>query len=127
MYDKRTFASQLNRLLERRGLRKRDLAELLNTTDATASRYTSGARIPDLETLVEIGSILHVSIDELLGVDIPEPIAPPVDIAVLTACYGRASEADRDVLWTLLGRYMEPEEKAAILAFRTKEEGLQAG
>lgn len=123
MYDKRKFSAQLNELLDRRGLRRKDLAELLDTSGATVSRYTSGDRVPDIETLVEIGRILHVSIDELLGVDIPEPVAPPVDIATLTACYSRASEQDRDVLWMLLARYMTPEETAAIAAMRTKQEG----
>lgn len=123
MYDKQTFANQLNSLMAQRGLLRRDLAEIIGTSDATISRYASGLREPDLRTVVRISEALHVPINELLGVDIPEPIAPPVDIAVLTACYDRASDQDRDVIWTFLARYMTPEEKASITALRMKQEG----
>lgn len=126
MYDKQTFLSQLHHFIERRGFTCSDLAHAIGTSPTTVYRYASGAREPDLKMLIKIGDVLHVSIDELLGLDIPEPIEPPptpVDITTLLACYQRASEADRDVLWSLLSRYMTASEKAAITALRTKQEG----
>lgn len=122
MYDKRTFADQLNRIMAERGLLRKELAEIVGVADATISRYASGLREPDLRTVVKLSETLHVPINELLGVDIPEPIAPPVDTSILLACYDRASEQDRDVIWTFLARYMTPEEKASIVALRTKQE-----
>ena len=124
MYDKSSFSYKYNRIMAMRGMSQKELAAALNISSATTSRYGTGAREPDIKTLVRIAEILHVSVDELLGVDVPEPVAPPqppVDIATLTACYSRASEQDRDVLWSLLSRYMKPAEKAAITALREKK------
>lgn len=125
MYDKIAFSYQFNRIMDMRGLSQKELAAILGVAGASISRYATGAREPDIKTLVKTAETLHVSIDDLLGVDVPEPITPsppPVDIATLTACYARASEDDRDVLWSLLSRYMKPAEKAAITALRAKKD-----
>lgn len=45
------------------------LAKMLNTTQATVSRWTSGKNQPDFETLFAICDILDVSPNNLLGWD----------------------------------------------------------
>lgn len=74
MYDKRAFSDQLNRIMEQRGLLRKELAEIVGVADATISRYASGLREPDLRTVVRLSEALHVPINELLGVEDPEPI-----------------------------------------------------
>ena len=56
----------------------------LGLTQATYSRYESGAREPDLDTLCQIGKVCGVSIDWLLGLvdDAPTSIySPPISFA----------------------------------------------
>jgi transcriptional regulator with XRE-family HTH domain len=53
------------RLLKK--LTQKQLAKLLNVTDATINRYERGLRNPDPEMLKAIADILDVSIDYLLG------------------------------------------------------------
>lgn len=129
MYDNKAFSYHLNRIMDMRGISQKELAAVIGIASASISRYVTGNREPDIRTLVKIAETLHVSIDELVGFDVPEPIEPPpppVDIATLVSCYNRASEQDRDVLWSLLSRYMKPSEKAAITAIREKKDE-QAG
>ncbi|MBT1278919.1 helix-turn-helix transcriptional regulator [Thermoanaerobacter sp. CM-CNRG TB177] len=55
-----------------KGLTQKQLAEMLNITDATVNRYEKGIRKPDPEMLKAIADVLNVSIDYLLGkTDIP--------------------------------------------------------
>ena len=61
MYTKATFARQLKSLIESKGLNQRILADRINTTEATISRYTAGVRTPNIETAVEIAGVLGVS------------------------------------------------------------------
>ncbi len=129
MYDNKAFSYQLTRIMDMRGITQKELASTIGIAGASISRYVTGNREPDIRTLVKLAEALHVSIDELVGFDVPEPVAPPappVDVATLVSCYARASEQDRDVLWSLLSRYMKPAEKAAITALREKK-GEQVG
>lgn len=60
-----------------KGLTQKQLAEMLNATDATVNRYEKGVRSPDPETLKAIADILDVSVDYLLGkTDIPNAYIP---------------------------------------------------
>lgn len=55
-----------------KGLTQKQLAEILNVTDATVNRYEKGIRKPDPEMLKAIADVLNVSIDYLLGkTDVP--------------------------------------------------------
>ncbi|NCB53096.1 MAG: XRE family transcriptional regulator [Clostridia bacterium] len=60
-----------------RGIKQRELANLLNTSCATVSRWESGVNEPrDDATLIKLSGILGVSVDELLGVK-GNPISAP--------------------------------------------------
>lgn len=48
-------------------LTQKHIAELLNVTTATYSRYENGLIQPDPITLLKISNILNVSVDYLLG------------------------------------------------------------
>lgn len=111
MYSKATFAKQFKSLIDKRGLTQREVSERIQTTETTISRYCSGVRTPNIETAVELSAVLGVSLDTLVGV---EPPAQEPDIPILVSCYEKATDADRRVLWSLLDRYMEPEQRTAI-------------
>jgi transcriptional regulator with XRE-family HTH domain len=60
-----------------KGLTQKQLAKILNVTDATVNRYEKGIRNPDPEMLKTIADVLDVSIDYLLGkTDIPNTHVP---------------------------------------------------
>lgn len=121
MYNKAYFAQHLKALLDKRGINQNTLAEQLQTTEATISRYVNGIRTPNIETAVEIARALNVSMDELCGVQTPAQARQAPDVGILVNCYEKASDADRQVLWTLLDRYMVPEQRIVITAVLSGE------
>ena len=121
MYDKNTFANSLKSLLEKRGITQRSLAKKLKTTEATVSRYTSGNRTPNVETAVAIAEILGVSMDQLVGYEPPAAPRPSPDVNILISCYSKASAPDRNVVWSLMDRYMTTEQHLIIEALQKSE------
>lgn len=121
MYNKATFAQQFRSLIESKGLTQRIIADRINTTETTISRYVSGARTPNIETAVELAQVLGVSMDTLVGIDPPAPTRIAPDLSILIECYGKASTADRQVLWTLLDRYMTAEQRMVIATVEREE------
>lgn len=121
MYNKAYFAQHLKALLDKRGINQNTLAEQLQTTEATISRYVNGIRTPNIETAVEIARVLNVSMDELCGVQTPAQTRQAPDVGILVNCYEKASDADRQVLWSLLDRYMTPEQRIIITAVLSDE------
>ena len=68
----------LKQIRTNRGIKQRELADLLNTSCATVSRWESGINEPrDDATLIKLSGILGVSVDELLGVK-ANPTSAPV-------------------------------------------------
>ena len=116
MYSKAMFAKQFKELIDKRGLTQRAVAERINTTETTISRYVSGDRTPNIET-----SVLGVTLDVLVGADLPAAGRTPPDVNILVACYEKASIADRQVLWSLLDRYMTPEQRVIITSMQREE------
>ena len=121
MYDKNTFANSLKSLLEKRGITQRSLAKKLKTTEATVSRYISGNRTPNVETAVAIAEILGVSMDQLVGYEPPAVPRPSPDINILISCYSKASAPDRNVVWSLMDRYMTAEQHLVIETLQKAE------
>lgn len=121
MYSKAMFAKQFKELIDKRGLTQRAVAERINTTETTISRYVSGDRTPNIETAVELASVLGVTLDVLVGADLPAASRTPPDVNILVACYEKASITDRQVLWSLLDRYMTPEQRVIITSMQHEE------
>lgn len=55
-----------------RGYSQQQMADLLNVSRVTYARYEQGAREPDIDTMIKLSSILHVLIDQLVGVIQPD-------------------------------------------------------
>lgn len=121
MYSKATFAKRFKSLIDSRGLTQRAVSERLNTTETTISRYVSGDRTPNIETAVELARILGVSMDELVGVEPPAGRRVSPDVAILVNCYNNASAADRQVIWSLMDRYLTPEQRVVIQSMQSEE------
>ena len=61
------FAQRLKDLRIARGLSQAKLAEMVFVTPRVYNRWERGTTIPRLDTLVRIGDVLQVTLDELAG------------------------------------------------------------
>lgn len=52
---------------EKMKLSQRELANKLNTTQATLQRYESGIHQPNIETIIKLADFFQISIDDLIG------------------------------------------------------------
>lgn len=59
--------NRLKELRQRTGIRQKELAEHLNTTQATLSNWESGKHDPDSKSLLTLADYFGVSTDYLLG------------------------------------------------------------
>ena len=88
----------MNRIKDLRGENKMtqaDLAAAMNCTKVAISRYETGQREIDSDTISRLCDIFGVTADYLLcRSDNPEPTVSPEDLALLQA-YHSASERDR--------------------------------
>ncbi len=64
---------RIHRLLESKGMSRKELAELSGLTEAAISRYITGSRVPKTISLSAIAKALDVSSDELLGNIVDKP------------------------------------------------------
>lgn len=62
--------SRLKKLRKDKRLTQDDMAEFLNISTATYSRYENGIHEPDVETLIKLADFFDVTIDYLLGRDL---------------------------------------------------------
>jgi len=81
---------RLRKLREQLHLSQKEVAQIINKTPQAYSLYEQGKRSPDVETLIRLSDLFHVSIDYLLGHEVsqPEPSTPtsePTDIKQLIA------------------------------------------
>jgi len=110
----KNFANILHDLLNQRGINQKMLAEMSNTTEATISRYLTSDRTPRIALVISIAQALNVSTDYLLGLTpLQRKDTFTDEIMELIACYDRATESDRKVIWALLDKYQSSTTKIA--------------
>lgn len=63
------LSNNLKELLAKRGLKEKELAEVIGVHQNTISMYVKGKRIPPFDTVYKIASALGCSIDTLTGID----------------------------------------------------------
>lgn len=68
MKEQEKFIRNLSALLEEKGITQRELAEKIEVTEVTISRYLSGERSPRIEIVSKMAEYFDVSVDYLLGV-----------------------------------------------------------
>lgn len=70
-----SFGIQLRKLRKERGLRQKDVAEVLGIAQTTVANYETGIRFPDELTLHQAADYFGVTLDYLLGrSDVPLPV-----------------------------------------------------
>ena len=66
------LCENIRALRRERGMTQKELAEQLNISDKTVSRWESSVQLPEASLLPSLAQILGVSIDSLYGIETPE-------------------------------------------------------
>ena len=86
-------------------LYQKDLAKLLKCTSVTVSRYETGERDPDIETICRLCDIFGCTADYLLGRSSrPNPVLSPEEEQLLAA-WAEASPRDKGLIDAILAPY----------------------
>lgn len=65
--DQTKIGKFISVMRKKQGLTQKQLAEQLNVTDKTISKWETGYRLPDASILLELSSVLKVDINEILA------------------------------------------------------------
>ena len=63
------FGDRIKELRSKNGITQTKLAQLLNITKSVVSYYERQERMPSPDVLMKLASIVHVSVDDLMGID----------------------------------------------------------
>ena len=66
-----TFGQRLQRLRKNANLTQEDVATKLNITAQAVSKWENDVSAPDISVLVELSDILGITLDELMGKQVP--------------------------------------------------------
>ena len=115
---------RLKILRKEKNLLQKDIAKAINVGRSTYVKYENGDSEPSLKILIELATFFDVSTDYLLektnnrnekeklvNMDEQEHGKISPEKKILLSTFTRASDDDRRVLWTLLDKYMTPNEK----------------
>ncbi|MDY0345033.1 MAG: helix-turn-helix transcriptional regulator [Bacilli bacterium] len=83
---------------QRKGLRQKELGDLINLSSKTISNYEAGIRDPDIKTLIKIAQVLEVTIDYLVGLE---------QKTLVEQIRERIHELNREELADILSDYIE--------------------
>ena len=114
-FRNKLFGENLKMALAAAGMSQVQLADKLGTTGASISRYVKGERKVSPEMIVNIATALNVSADDLLSISIRGVSHERnVEHDILLSCFDAADAEFKTVLWTILEKFMTPEQHAAI-------------
>lgn len=76
--DQAKIGKFISDMRKKQGLTQKQLADQLNVTDKTVSKWETGYRLPDASLLLELSSALEVDINELLAGEefLPKELPP---------------------------------------------------
>ena len=70
------LAENIRKYRKDRGMTQEDLAEKLNLTLGTISKWERGSSEPELSYLMQLAQIFHISLDALIGFSIRSNTMP---------------------------------------------------
>lgn len=70
------FNNRLYELRKQRGFSQEELANKLNVSRQTISKWEVGDSTPDMEKLIAISDLFHISLDELVSGKVPVSVEP---------------------------------------------------
>jgi len=63
------FTDRLKEMMDKRGMSQRELAEAIDKTEVSVSRYINGQRVPKATVLLKMAQALNCQADYLIGND----------------------------------------------------------
>ena len=123
------FAENLKKIMSQRGATQREIAEKLGVTETTVSRYvTTGpkGRTPNVEGLAALAQILNVSLDTLVGVELPDVDRRHTEVNILLAAYDKASIDQQEAIWSVINAFqlLSFEQKLVIDTIRQQKKPM---
>lgn len=97
------FGRRLSTLLQKQGMTQKELADRVNTTEATLSRYISGDREPKAEMVANIATALHTTSDYLLGIEADGFDFPKVERLLARNSVSMSEKQKRALISALFG------------------------
>ena len=97
------FGKRLFSLLQKQGITQKELADRINTTEATLSRYVSGDREPKADMLANIATALHTTSDYLLGIEKDDFNFPKVERLLARNAAAMSEKQKRALISALFG------------------------
>ena len=100
-----TFGEKLQALRKARGWSQEELAEQLGVSRQAVSKWETDAGLPDLERLIALSRLYHITLDELVKGESPEETAEapeeiPVDAVIAKPA---APSGQKTIGYILLG------------------------
>lgn len=108
------FSQRLKNAIRVKGITQAFVAASAQTSEANISRYANDQNHPDiLDILPRIAAAIGVSTDYLLGLTDTylQESELTVDEQIIISCFRKASNDDIEVMWSLLKKYMTPNER----------------
>ena len=102
--------NRIKELRQQRGMKQADLAQLLNVTHVSVSRYETGDRSLDAPTICALCDVFGCTADYLLGRSSRPSPALTEEEAQLLAAYAAATAEIRAIVDHALGPYKEEKE-----------------
>ena len=65
----RELGERIVEMLQKRGIKQKELAEQIGVTETAMSRYIAGTREPRPEMIANMATALHTTSDYLLGIE----------------------------------------------------------
>ncbi len=95
------FGARLLSVMRKQGITQKQLADRLNTTEATLSRYVNGEREPKADMLANIATSLNTTSDYLLGIEKDDYDFPKLE-RLLARSSSQMSDKDKRALVSAL-------------------------
>ena len=76
-----SLAENIYRFRTEQNMSQLDLADALEVSRQSVSKWETGAAVPELEKLIKMSGLFHVSLDELVGHEIPKADEPEPELA----------------------------------------------
>lgn len=95
--DQKKTGNLLKKLRSEKGLTQEQLAEILNVSNRTVSRWETGSNMPDISLLVEIADFYDISIPEIINGErksekMNEEVKEVKEVAKTMSDYARAEK-----------------------------------
>lgn len=117
------FMDRAQDMMQKKGIKQADLAEMTGIPTATISRYMTGVHSPKVEYVAKLAAAMQVSVDYLLGLSMQSVLeTPPTpEERILVDAYRRADDHTKKMVMMQLELCMTDSEKEQAFQQQAKQ------